>query len=440
MQRVLIILLLAVLSGLFLVRWRQDIDQTHLILNHVTVIDVTTGRTEPDMAVEIRQGRISKIRPASEEPVANRGGVIDATGKFVVPGLWDMHVHVLREDRVDKALPMLLANGVLGIRDMGSSVNGPAAREWHRRLEEGGLPTLRLVAAGPMLDGAEPMFPETSLAVTDEDEARQDVELLKQGGSDFVKVYSLLAPAAYFAVADEATKQGLPFAGHVPDSVRAGEASDAGQKSIEHLSGILLACSRREDEIRGELLRARAGSDMAALHDALQRVQTEGAETFDGEKAKALFARFARNGTWQVPTLVGVWNAREETTPGNGGRVRDLLQGMREAGVGFMAGTDAPSIWAVVGQSLHKELALFVRAGFTPLEALQTATRNPAAYLGLLDSFGTVEEGKAADLVLLEANPLEDIANTKRIAAVVLRGNYIPVAALLDPPPSESRQ
>ena len=392
------------------------------------------------MAVEIRQGRIVKIRPAAEEPVAGRGRIIDATDKFLIPGLWDMHVHVLRDERVERALPMLLANGVLGIRDMGSPINGPPVGEWQRRVEEGELPALRLVASGPMIDGAEPMFPEISLAATDEAEARQDVGLLKQGGSDFIKVYSLLARATYFAVADESMKQGLPFAGHVPDSVSAGEASEAGQKCIEHLSGILLACSTRENEMRSELLRARAGSDSAALQEALQRIQAEGAETFDKEKAKALFARFARNRTWQVPTLVGVWNVREDATPGNGGSLRDLLRGMREAGVDFMAGTDAPNIWAVVGQSLHKELALFVRAGFTPLEALQTATRNPAEYLGLLDSFGTVEEGKAADLVLLEANPLADITNTQRIAAVVLRGNYIPAAALLDPSPPGNRE
>ena len=429
MQKLLMMLLLIVLAGLLLVRLRPGERQYPLLLTHVTIIDVTNGQLLPDMAVEIRDGRIVKVRPSADAAVADEAQIIDATGKFLTPGFWDMHVHVLREKRVQKAFPLLLANGVLGIRDMGSPVNESEVKEWHRRIDEGGLVAPRLVASGPMIDGAEPMFPQISIAAKTETEARQDVVFLKASGADFIKVYSRLSRAAYFAVAEEAKRQGLPFAGHVPDRVSAREASDAGQKSLEHLSGVLLACSTSEAELRKELRQAGAQREPVDHYNALKRIQKRSEETFSKEKAAVLFRRFAQNETWQVPTLVGVWNLRDSEANGAGfeneERVRDLLLGMRAAGVEFMAGTDAPNLWAEVGQSLHKELALFVRAGFTPLEALQTATVNPAKYLGLLDSLGTVEEGKIADLVLLDGNPLDDITNTQKIAAVILRGQLI---------------
>ena len=272
-----------------------------------------------------------------------------------------------------------------------------------------------IVAAGPLVDGPEPTFPDLSIAVADEAEGRRAVVMLKRRGADFVKVYSLLPRAAYFAIADEAKQQGIPFAGHVPDSVNAGEASDAGQKSIEHLSGILLACSTREAELRDALLEARAKSDAASLLRALHDIQTIGKQTYSDDKAEKLFSRFAQNQTWQVPTL----------TTARGPNAFNLVAAMRRAGVRFMAGTDAPNPWAYPGVSLHEELNLLVRAGLTPMEALQTATINPAIYLGLQDSLGTVEKGKVADLVLLEANPLEDISNTRKISGVVIRGKLI---------------
>lgn len=477
MQRISLIFLLIVLSGLPLVQPRQGASQNYFVLTHVTVIDVTGGLPKPDMTVEISDGRIVRIRESSEGVIAKEAQVVDATGQFLIPGLWDMHVHVLRENRVKKAFPQLVANGVLGIRDMGSPLLESDIREWHRRIEKGDLLAPRLVASGPMIDGVEPMFPELSISAKDEIEARQGVNFLKQSGVDFIKVYSLLSRQAYFAIADESKKQGIVFAGHVPDWVSALEASDAGQKSIEHLSGVLLACSTREEELRNELLQARAQRDPAALYKALRLIQTKGTETFDKEKAETLFRRFVQKETWQVPTLVAIWKVHDSTTQEERSglkpkylsmdltrgrdssavccldfslvdqltadereRLRDILQAMRQAGVEFMAGTDTPNIWGAVGQSLHKELALFVKIGFTPLEALQTATRNPAKYLGMLDSLGTVEAGKFADLVLLDANPLEDIANTQRIAAVILRGKLISKSELLEPLQIASRE
>lgn len=428
-----------ILIALLFAQSKQAAAPRTLVIIHVTIIDVTGAPAKPDMTIVIAGDRIAELGKTEEIALPPDAKVVDGTGKFLIPGLWDMHVHTLRESRVALFFPVFIANGVLSVRDMGSPPGElDRIKEWKQETAQGIFLGPRIIAAGPVIDGPQPMFPELSIAVADEDEGRKAVETLKQRGADFLKVYSLLPRTTYFAIADEAKRQGIPFAGHVPDSVNAGEASDAGQKSIEHLSGILLACSTEEAELRNKLLEARAKSDPSLIYHALRLIQTRGNQTYDDEKADALFARFARNETWQVPTLV-ITRAvvlpndrnvvlepqfKHAATAGNQQAV-DLIAQMRRAGVKFMAGTDAPNPWAAPGTSLHQELALFVAAGFTPLEALEAATVNPAKYLGLLDSLGTVEKGKIADLVVLDANPLEDIRNTRRISAVVVRGKMI---------------
>lgn len=469
MRIILVMLTLLVVSALPLIK-PNDVVVNSLIINHVTLIDMTGTPAQADMAIEIQGARITKISKSSAAKFPDGAMVIDATGKFMIPGLWDMHVHILQEKRFAAAAALLIANGVLGIRDMGSPPEEIGQLNvWRQQIEEGKLLAPRFIASGPMLDGSPPMFPHLSLGVKDASDARQAVAYLRQNQADFVKVYTLLSRAAYFAIADEAKRQNLPFAGHIPDSVNAIEASDAGQKSVEHLSGVMLACSTDEDELRRRLLDARATSDPALLHDALELLQSRSAETYSELKARNLFTHFAKNETWQVPTLVGTWNqllSRGEEAAGSndfrfgGGqpilqprsfyspddcclkqnpfifeenkKVPELLAAMRRAGVSFLAGTDAPNIWAYPGLSLHQELALFVEAGLTPLEALQTATLNPAKYLGLLDLLGTVEEGKIADLVLLDGNPLADIGNTRKVAAVIINGRFLNTPALTE--------
>jgi hypothetical protein len=285
-----------------------------------------------------------------------------------------------------------------------------------------------------------------------------------------VKVYSLLPRDAYFGIADEAKRQGISFAGHVPISVSAAEASDAGPKSIEHLTGVLLACSSREDEFRAQLAAEIAKNGMTGALSGMSRRQSKQiTESFSNQKAAALFARFAKNGTWQCPTLTVLHNMaylddknvtndprlkymppflRRNWDPSTDFRMRtmtpadyanakasfqkslEVVRGMRRAGVEIIAGTDTLNPYCFPGFSLHDELGLLVRAGLTPLDALQTATINTAKFLGKLDSLGTVEQGKIADLVLLDANPLEDIGNTKKINAVVMNGRLFDRKAL----------
>jgi imidazolonepropionase-like amidohydrolase len=435
-----------------------------LVFSHATVIDATGAPARSDMTVVITGSRISAMGETGKVRVPQDAQVVDATGQFVIPGLWDMHVHWDRKD----SLPLFIANGVTGVRQMWGM---PRHHVWRKEFEQGTLLGPRMVIASPIVDGPNPIWPG-SIAVGTAAEAREAVRTLKQDGADFIKVYSRLPREAFFAIADEATKLGLPFAGHVPQSVSAAEASEAGQHSIEHLTGILAACSTREAELRQEreavVSQLPQGQRLPspARTRPLTRLMLE---TFSPEKAAALFARLKHNHTWQCPTLTvlrsSAWlddptfrydprlkympaHIKARWDPSSDFRFKaktaedfalarlvyqkqvELVGMMRRAGLEFLAGTDVGNPYCFPGFSLHDELGLLVQAGLTPMEALQSATLNPARFLGKEQELGTVEEGKIADLVLLDANPLQDISNTQRIHAVVVNGRLLDRAAL----------
>jgi imidazolonepropionase-like amidohydrolase len=443
--------------------------QPMLVLANVTVIDATGAPAKPDMTVLITGDRITAVGPSRTVDVPTDAQIVRAKGKYLIPGLWDMHFHTVSDPK--NLFPLLVANGVTGIRDMGTSVPLEQIRKWRNEIASGTLLGPRIVAAGRMLDGPHALFPEISTVVATPSEARQAVDSLKSGGADFIKIQSMLGRAAYFSVAAEAKAQRLPFAGHVPASVRALEASDSGQRSIEHLTGILLSCSRRETGLMRQLTDAvenQTTTTKTRIRLLFLAPPKQILDSYSERKAAKLFARFASNGTWQVPTLImwhgfafldhndlagdvrlkyipldlkEHWNTKdavgEDFTPADFANLRNLFRkhievvgAMHRAGVRFMAGTDTPNPFCLPGFGVHDELKLLVGAGLTPLEAIQAATRNPAEYLGESASLGTIKEDKIADLVLLDANPLEDIGNTQKIAAVVLGGKFIPTSAL----------
>jgi imidazolonepropionase-like amidohydrolase len=442
-------------------------------LMHVTVIEVTGAPSKSDMTVIVEGERIAAIRKTGKVGLPRNAQVVDASGKFLIPGLWDMHTHTLREERVATFFPLFIVNGVTAVRDMGMPLkNLELLKQWRKEIQEGTRTGPRIVASGATLGGARPQL---TFTVATEAEARQAVVTLKQKGADFIKVYSLLSRPLFFAVADEAKKQGLTFVGHVPVSVTATEASDAGQKSMEHLYGILESCSGNEAEVRKEVEEAAKNPDTWSAWGAVVRTtdglyaQQAREKTYSKEKCEALFARFVRNGTWQCPTLVmrRALALREDDAFRKDARLRyipqsevkgwtgqsdsrnvnlaaeeianrkirleketELVGEMHRAGVRILAGTDLGNPYVYPGSSLHDELELLVQAGLTPLEALQTATINPAKFFGKEKELGTIEKGKLADCVLLDANPLEDINNTRKISAVVLNGRLLDRAAL----------
>ena len=472
MKTFLTVALLLVSFALPSARSQQKPPQNILAISDVTVIDATGAAAQPNMTVIITGDRITKISKTDEAAVPKDAQVIDGKGKFVMPGLWDMHVHTVIGRLPELYFPLFIANGVTGVRDMAAPDFG-FVKQLRKDIDDGKLIGPRIVA-GQMVDGPIPFWPGLPISVSDETSARKAVALSKDRGADFIKVYSLIPREAYFAIADEAKKRGIPFAGHVPFLVTAGEASDAGQKSIEHLEGIYFACSSIEPEIMKTMEEAvKDAKDEDQVKTSLLRVLNETGirayETYSPEKAAALFKRFAANGTWQAPTLVvqrsvaflddsnftndprlkyvrkGIredWKNKDDwrlknVTPERAALLKKIFQqrlevigAMHRAGVKMLAATDAIVWYVFPGFSLHDELELFVKAGFTPMEALQTATRNPATYLGLIDMVGTVDAGKKADLVLLEANPLENISNTRRINAVIVNGKLIPRVSL----------
>ena len=420
-----------------------------LVLNNVTVVDVRTGKLQPDQTVVLERNRIYSVGPSKSAKYPRNADSVNCKGGYLIPGLWDMHVHLAFgdwfPDAKDISLPLFIANGVTSVRDMGSDLD--VVEDWRNEIEAGRMIGPRIFTSGPMLDGPKPRFP-SSIAIATPEDGRRAVDKLKERGVDFIKLQSLIPREAVPAIAEEAKKQEIAFEGHVPDAMRASEMSEAGMKSFEHLIGIFEGSSPAEE-------------------DFLKGGKTEGKflATFDEARAASLAALLARNHTWQCPTLVwerggnlldvsdfsadtrvkyvpAPWKSKtwkrftDEITQGYGSddlatrkkfveKELELVRMLHKAGVEFLAGTDTPAgVHIFPGFSLHEELQRFVAAGFTPLEALQTATLNPARFFGMQEQLGTIEEGKLADLVLLSANPLEDISNTQKVAGVFVNGRY----------------
>ena len=426
---------------------------------------MTGGPEHSDRTVVVEGARIVAIGSASRVKVPKDARVVDAHGKFLIPGLWDMHVHIAGVNADPSwskqiLLPLLLAYGVTGVRDMGGDLKSLVS--WKREIESGTLLGPHIVAAGPWLAASHRKTPE-QFPVASEEDARAAVRELKQRGADFIKIITLPSKEVFFAVAGEAKKQNIPFVGHLPFQASAGEASNAGMRSIEHLlySAFALSLSSREDELRAQLLAAEEKGDFGAG----SRIMSEAVASYSSEKAAALWQTLKRNGTWVTPTLAALdttahperWKADDPLLaylpPDLASKWRGLSSDvemkrraaqlaeraeddwriageMHRASVPLLVGSDSLDPFVFPGESLHTELAQLVRAGFTPIDALQAATRDAAKFLGREQECGTIEIGKRADLVLLDANPTVDITNSRKIAAVIRDGNYLDRAAL----------
>ena len=444
-----------------------------LVLDHVTVIDVAGGLARTDQTVVITGDSITAIAASGSLAAPKGAKIINARGKFLIPGLWDMHTHVAGVFAAPAwarqvLLPLLVASGITGIRDMGGDLD--ALESWRREISAGALLGPQVVTGGPMLlpprrptAAPAPTKPE-ELPIATSDEAREAVHRLHQRGADFIKVIDVPRDA-YFAIAEESRKDGISFVGHVPSDVTAVEASNSGQKSIEHIfySSLAFDCSSQGDAMRQKLRLARVKHDAQAIGD----IRDEANRTFSTEKAAALWQIFRKNGTWVTPTLFAIRanahhledsatdsllaylpaSLRKDLAPARNPTQHDrdtaawwlrqfendskLTGEMHRAGVQLLAGSDSLDSYVFVGASLHQELQQLVAAGLTPREALAAATNSPAEFFGRND-LGSVAAGKRADLVLLDADPLSDISNTQKISAVVLSGKYLSRAYLDD--------
>jgi imidazolonepropionase-like amidohydrolase len=420
---------------------------------HVNVIDGTGAPLKADQTVVVVNGRIVSIGRAADVPVSDATRQVDGTSKYLIPGLWDAHVHT-RSQAIDH-LRLSIVNGVTSIRDMG----GPwehleRMKQWRRDIAAGALIGPRIIAAGPMLDGPGARFPVNTQIVKTPEEGREQVRRLKAAGADFVKAYDLLPAETFAAIADEARAQRLPIAGHLPFALAPTDVSNAGYRTLEHVTFLVIPLSSEGDAVSAEIRSEapeKAAEIMRAAQDRLLR-------SIDLNRVRALAAAFRRNGTYVVPTLSNGWSATAESrrdgrlearmrfTPpayradfnGTGlgdefaamwRRVVDLAGVLHREGVQLITGTDVTSGRNIIGFSLHDELALLVRAGLSPMEAIEAATRNPSRLFGFSD-LGTIEVGMQADLVLLDADPLANIENTTRIAAVMAGGRLFDRDAL----------
>jgi hypothetical protein len=434
-------------------------DSAETAITGVTLIDPSQRTVTPDATVVLRGDRIAAVGQGQDAALPPHATTVDGRGRFLIPGLWDMHVHGSAGH-----LPLYLACGVTGVREMGPA---PASVDLREEIRSGRRLGPRLVIGDPV-DAPDSVI-DWVRSAADEDSAVAVVSAIQAQGADFIKVFSFLEREPYLAIAGEADGRGIPFGGHVPYAVTVEEAATAGQWTIEHLTGVLHGASDRESELLGQFARVRRSR--ASLLDWVRLWFFEQArsllDSHQPDRLRHLLEVFREQATWHVPTLVGLrdfryfddlphqaderrrWVAPDyyaffaefatdfaKTVPHRTRfEARDqyrleqqIVAEMHGAGVGLLAGTDGPPCLPP-GLSLHEELALLVDAGLPPMEALRTATRNPALALGL-EEMGKIEAGAAADLVLLAADPLADIRNTQRIEAVVAAGQLLDRAAL----------
>ena len=364
-----------------------------LVIEHVNVVDVRHGQVLANRMVGVRGTRIVYV---IEDSSAASGPVttVDGRGKYLMPGLWDMHVHA---DSAD--LRRLVAWGVTGARDMGGAVARRAA--WAQAIDRGQLQGPRLVYGGPVLAGPQAQEDEDTWRIATPEEAPRIMANVAASGGQFVKVHEGITRATLLVLLQASQTHNLRVVGHVPNDMSPVEAARAGMASIEHLEFVPTSCM--------------------GLFESRLTPRTCGLDVMDEH-----IMQLSRTGVWLDPTISSfrVW------APAN---FLAIMAGfssfaplMQRHQARLLAGTDLGDPRIIAGESLHDELALLVDAGFTPLEALRAATSNAVDFLGMADSLGAVEHGKLADLVLLEGNPLEDIGATRRIAMVIRNGVVIP--------------
>lgn len=433
-----------------------------LAITGVTVVDVASGTLRPGRTIVVTSGRIAAVADSADGFAPAR--TVDATGRFALPGLWDMHVHfgggeaLIQENQ--RLLPLYVAHGITTVRDAAGDLS-PSVLEWRAAVAAGTLEGPSIFTSGPKIEGIDSVWPG-DLEVGSEAEVDAALDRLQAMRVDFVKLTeNTLSPALYLHGVRAATRRGLRTSGHVPVAVTLDQASEAGLRSIEHMSYLLRAGSPREAALSGA-----AGAGTMPAGDAV----TAMIDSFDDATAVAAYRRLAARGTVVTPTLNGsrilayldqdahasdpylqyLGPGLKATYAGRVTRAAAddaaavqrrherfekaarLVPLLRQAGVTLLAGTDAGFLnsFNYPGLGLHDELEILVRYGLTPQQALAASVVNGPAFLGRAAEFGALEAGKAADVLLLDRNPLEDIRATRAIHGVVLHGRYRDRAAL----------
>jgi hypothetical protein len=425
--------------------------QSSVTIRHVNIVDTRTGAIHQNQLVIIRDNKIDEISLDSNKSVIQVGNMIDGRNKYLIPGLWDMHTHmaVMNEAfKKDFAIPLLLANGVTGIRIMwGCDIDLRLRDSVNKNL----LVAPRMIVGTPLLEGPGSIF-SFSYVIPDASKVPHVVDSFHKAGYDFMKVYSFMRSDIYFPFAKYCRGHYISFEGHMPIGITATEASDAGQASIEHLFGLRKSYAPDAKKLCTQWEKESDTAQGTLVHLQILDKSEFDDLPYDEKTAKQVAATLRKNHTAVTPTIaalrgvsydpdalkqlpemqyadadhVNQWKVRYVTLPENA--VEKTLQQVRflhQQGVFILAATDNENPYTIHGFSLHTELEWYQQAGLSALEALQTATLNPAMFLHKENELGTVEKGKLADLVLLDKNPLDDIKNTREINAVIMNGHYI---------------
>jgi imidazolonepropionase-like amidohydrolase len=430
------------LAALFLVIDLASAESTAFF--NVNVIAMTQDRVVEAQTVIVEDGVITVIGDVDGVPVPKDAVVVDGTDRYLMPGLAEMHAHVAEvgSQDLDRDFTLFVANGVTTVRGM---LGRPSHLHLRQQLLDGEQFGPRLITSGPSLNGNTVSSPADGV---------RKVRAQHAAGYDFIKIHPGLSASEFSAIASAANELGMPFAGHVPVSVGVFGALDAGMTTIDHLDGYVAALMPADSDLSG---------GYGGFFDVLLSDQVV------EERLEELVSRTVAAGTWNVPTqslveqlvndtsvsdlanrsemrympraTVDRWIEAKQSqlnergfSPELGARAidirRQIILALHEAGAGLLLGSDAPQIFNVPGFSLHHELEFLVAAGLTPFDALRTGTTAVAEFLGT--NTGIVAVGKDADLVLLNANPLADIGNSRRVHGVMLRGNWISYAEIED--------
>lgn len=465
-MRVLALLLI------LLVSWSCSINKAlykdALVITNVTTIDAKNG-LQKNRTIVIKDNRIIANDPAEKLTVSS-SNIIDGSGKFLIPGLWDAHVHLSFEQDLTPAMfDLFLAYGITSIRDTGGQLDLVLPEREKARKYPNTSP--RVMVAGPLLDGVPTVYdgsspgrPKLGLGAGSVKEAEALVNQFANAKVDLIKAYEMLTPEAFSAVVQLANSKGLKVTGHVPLSMDVVQASRMGMNSMEHMRNLEMACSEDWEQLltqRQTLLNEGVDLEGGTLRANIHTAQRTHAVSNQGAARRTfVLNELAKNDTWQIPTLsimttsalrpfasqewkntfqylpstvADRWTSGladylatpvQETQQEYTKWALEMITHLKEAKVPIMAGTDCPIFYLTPGYSLHEELALLVKGGLTPMEALESATTKPAQYFQMEQELGLIEKGMLADLVLLNANPLEDIKHTKNIVAVVRNGFF----------------
>jgi imidazolonepropionase-like amidohydrolase len=385
--------------------------QPPIAIVDVTVVDILTAALRTHQTVVISDDRITSI--GTKAPAVAR--VVNGRGKFLIPGLWDMHVHLWY---AQNQLPTFIAFGVTGVRDMGSDFKRTSA--WRDAIEHGTAVGPHILTSGPPVDGRPSDNDKLPVIVAQNaKEARAAFDTLWDMNVDFIKVLSGLSRESYLALAEQARHWHVPLEGHIPTAVSAWDAIEARQRSIEHLFGVMKSVSTDEEAIdffeqcavRGVAISPSLVLWQRMAHQADERLKSDARLKYVPESIRKSWPELKDDEDGAA--------IRKQID-----RIYRLVSLATRTKIVVLAGTDTGDPYTIPGATLHDELEQLVAAGMTPHQALEAATIEPARFLEWDEQMGTVEKGKVADLVMLDANPLEDIRNTRKIAAVFARGRY----------------